>query len=206
MKLIHTLGAAALAVAFAMTPAKAAVLFSGSTAGCFGGGCNSFSTTPSDNPGLSYTGTSFSGTTNASDQLVLNLGTFALAPGNQTYTGESFTLEVLFTVPAGVSPNGTASTFTAGITGEVTQGQNGAVSVDFDNTLHNYSWGGGTFTLQAFDVSPFSVNQSNAVTGEIVVATAVPEPATWAMMILGFFGVGFMAYRRKGAQPQLRLA
>jgi len=25
----------------------------------------------------------------------------------------------------------------------------------------------------------------------------VPEPATWAMMVLGFLGVGFMAYRRK---------
>jgi hypothetical protein len=31
-------------------------------------------------------------------------------------------------------------------------------------------------------------------------ATAVPEPSTWAMMILGFFGVGFMAYRRRGQQ------
>jgi hypothetical protein len=26
---------------------------------------------------------------------------------------------------------------------------------------------------------------------------AVPEPSTWAMMILGFLGVGAMAYRRK---------
>ena len=26
---------------------------------------------------------------------------------------------------------------------------------------------------------------------------AVPEPLTWAMMILGFAGIGFMAYRRK---------
>ena len=26
---------------------------------------------------------------------------------------------------------------------------------------------------------------------------AVPEPSTWAMMIMGFAGVGFMAYRRK---------
>jgi hypothetical protein len=26
---------------------------------------------------------------------------------------------------------------------------------------------------------------------------AVPEPSTWAMMILGFAGIGFMAYRRK---------
>jgi hypothetical protein len=28
--------------------------------------------------------------------------------------------------------------------------------------------------------------------------SAVPEPSTWAMMILGFCGVGFMAYRRRG--------
>ncbi len=26
---------------------------------------------------------------------------------------------------------------------------------------------------------------------------AVPEPSTWAMMILGFAGVGFFAYRRR---------
>jgi hypothetical protein len=29
---------------------------------------------------------------------------------------------------------------------------------------------------------------------------AVPEPSTWAMMILGFGGVGFMAYRRRRDQ------
>ncbi|MEH2608626.1 hypothetical protein V1293_000915 [Bradyrhizobium sp. AZCC 1693] len=27
--------------------------------------------------------------------------------------------------------------------------------------------------------------------------SAVPEPSTWAMMILGFVGVGFLAYRRR---------
>jgi hypothetical protein len=32
--------------------------------------------------------------------------------------------------------------------------------------------------------------------------SAVPEPSTWAMMILGFAGIGFMAYRRK-AKPAL---
>jgi hypothetical protein len=26
---------------------------------------------------------------------------------------------------------------------------------------------------------------------------AVPEPSTWAMMILGFAGVAFLAYRRR---------
>jgi hypothetical protein len=35
------------------------------------------------------------------------------------------------------------------------------------------------------------------VPGNWSLTAAVPEPATWAMMIVGFFGVGFMAYRRK---------
>jgi hypothetical protein len=38
------------------------------------------------------------------------------------------------------------------------------------------------------------------------VQTAVPEASTWAMMILGFAGVGFLAYRRRGQGPALRLA
>jgi hypothetical protein len=33
----------------------------------------------------------------------------------------------------------------------------------------------------------------------------VPEPSTWAMMILGFAGIGFMAYRRK-SKPALMAA
>ncbi|KRR07372.1 hypothetical protein CQ12_00895 [Bradyrhizobium jicamae] len=35
---------------------------------------------------------------------------------------------------------------------------------------------------------------------------AVPEPSTWAMMILGFAGVGFMAYRRRQNGPKRRFA
>lgn len=38
------------------------------------------------------------------------------------------------------------------------------------------------------------------------VTQAVPEPSTWAMMILGFAGVGFLAYRRKQNSTQLRAA
>jgi hypothetical protein len=36
-------------------------------------------------------------------------------------------------------------------------------------------------------------------------AAAAPEPSTWAMMILGFLGVGFVAYRRS-AKSAFRLA
>jgi hypothetical protein len=39
--------------------------------------------------------------------------------------------------------------------------------------------------------------------GEGSFASAVPEPATWAMMVLGFLGVGFLAYRRNGRKRGL---
>ena len=29
----------------------------------------------------------------------------------------------------------------------------------------------------------------------------IPEPSTWAMMLLGFAGLGFAAYRRTRAKP-----
>jgi hypothetical protein len=53
----------------------------------------------------------------------------------------------------------------------------------------------------------FSLNppgQNNTVLG-VTITAAVPEASTWAMMILGFFGVGFMAYRRK-PQGSFRIA
>jgi hypothetical protein len=34
-------------------------------------------------------------------------------------------------------------------------------------------------------------------TGTMTAITAVPEPSTWAMMILGFAGIGCLAYRRR---------
>ncbi|QND70012.1 PEPxxWA-CTERM sorting domain-containing protein [Tardiphaga robiniae] len=36
--------------------------------------------------------------------------------------------------------------------------------------------------------------------GVDTITTAVPEPSTWAMMILGFGGVGFLAYRKRRGQ------
>jgi hypothetical protein len=43
--------------------------------------------------------------------------------------------------------------------------------------------------------------------GIVTIATAaVPEPSTWAMMLLGFAGVGFMGYRRSRKDQGLALA
>jgi hypothetical protein len=41
---------------------------------------------------------------------------------------------------------------------------------------------------------------------QMLIASPVPEASTWAMMVLGFAGVGFMAYRRRNQSPSLRTA
>jgi hypothetical protein len=71
-----------------------------------------------------------------------------------------------------------------------------------------------------FDIADFYGNQggevvfSNLTSDGVFTTTAgeqfasvaaVPEPSTWAMMILGFAGIGFMAYRRK-SKPALMAA
>ena len=58
---------------------------------------------------------------------------------------------------------------------------------------------GDTVTLVAdndFGLAPGGYSTGTGSFGAVVV-TPVPEPSTWAMLLLGFAGVGFMAYRRK---------
>jgi hypothetical protein len=43
-------------------------------------------------------------------------------------------------------------------------------------------------------------------TFQILGVATVPEPSTWAMLLIGFAGIGFMAYRRKQNGQALRLA
>jgi hypothetical protein len=70
-------------------------------------------------------------------------------------------------------------------------------------TAFDFTVGPGNYSL-AFDLNnsggPFALR-----VGDLQIA-AVPEPSTWAMMILGFAGVGFMAYRRKNHGAAFRVA
>jgi len=81
--------------------------------------------------------------------------------------------------------------------------QVGGVHPQSDTT---YDVTAGTYALTLFyaDRQQVAANLQFSISGGSI--SAVPEPSTWAMMILGFFGVGFMAYRRKQNGPQLRLA
>jgi hypothetical protein len=73
-----------------------------------------------------------------------------------------------------------------------------------------YTAGGVTYNLY-FAADIWSNSNQTGNTGNIGALAglppsgvgSVPEPSTWAMMMLGFFGVGFMAYRRK-SQTSLR--
>ena len=65
-----------------------------------------------------------------------------------------------------------------------------------DNSYHLITL---TFTnvsgqLSFTDLGPS--NQQGNLLDNVSVA-AVPEPSTWAMMVLGFLGLGFLTYRRK---------
>jgi hypothetical protein len=68
-----------------------------------------------------------------------------------------------------------------------------------------------TTSLLAGQIISFGVNDGGHgnfyydSTGFNATISSVPEPSTWAMMILGFAGVGFMGYRRK-SKPALMAA
>jgi hypothetical protein len=57
------------------------------------------------------------------------------------------------------------------------------------------------------DFSAFGASGNMAVDTLTVslkpLSLAVPEPSTWAMMILGFVGLGWMAYRWKSSVPRI---
>jgi hypothetical protein len=54
-----------------------------------------------------------------------------------------------------------------------------------------------TPTFGAFDLTTQSGTGGGFFTFSSTTVAAVPEPSSWAMMILGFVGIGFLAYRRK---------
>jgi hypothetical protein len=129
----------------------------------------------------------------------------------------------------GAGPNYSVSSITGLFDGETITGLD-ATYAGADNTFYSagpyLSEAGLSFDLSGGPISQVNVFYNNPgyfldlhppdgagsgpAAGPLTVGSfsvaAVPEPSTWAMMILGFFGVGFMAYRRKQNGPALRVA
>jgi hypothetical protein len=100
------------------------------------------------------------------------------------------------------------TTLTGGQPNDLIVGLNPNQNNGFDN-FNPYINHTGTFTLACMGCTTSStisgVSISFGTEGFSVPATAVPEPSTWAMMLIGFAGVGFLAYRHRG-QNRFRLA
>lgn len=67
----------------------------------------------------------------------------------------------------------------------------------------------GETSIDSFSTLTTALGNTNATINDYELAlefapqSAVPEPSTWAMMILGFCGLGFMAFRRKNSTVHL---
>jgi hypothetical protein len=45
----------------------------------------------------------------------------------------------------------------------------------------------------------------NITAPEVAIANPIPELSTWAMLLIGFAGIGFASYRKHAAQDELRI-
>lgn len=193
----------AAAAAFAATPASAqlvtyntngSTLQCGTAANCsaitgnsirFGTGVNSLV--------LSYDPI-LSATVSAPSNISLGaIDSSNLLASNYDITGVLLNI-LLFSTPPGSSgslPQGSISGTLAGFSSNAT-----------------LSFLSGGVTIGGFNYavtnSPLSINPPSSNAGVTTIqgrVTAVPEPATWAMMLLGFGGIGFAMRRRR--QPTL---
>lgn len=211
MKIPNIIGAAAIALAFGSSPA-AAVVFTGSTSGCFGSSCSTSPIAITDQ--LAFVGNPFFNGSATTGPLVVNFGGFAvtdplvfLGDFNDSYNGQTFNLTVNFLSPAGASPN--PFNLSANLTGTLNWLMGGQLKIDFADSAQHFNYAGGSFDLAVQNVT-LNTNilkhgDAQFLYGTFSNVAPVPEPSTWAMMILGFFGVGFLAYRRK-REPTVRLA
>jgi hypothetical protein len=132
-------------------------------------------------------------------------------------TGSAGTLNVFITASGLTAPTSaffssfTENVLSAGVTVQELTFYNGTTPLG-STTFSNI----GTTVQTSFLDSgpgPYSITEEYIITAgsgggsaNSTIVVSVPETSTWAMMILGFLGVGFMAYRGKGRGPALRLA
>jgi hypothetical protein len=167
---------------------------------------------PGTTPNVTFTTTSpinFS-----SDAAHYTIGQFiGSGSGSTVLTGSGETGNTLFNTLFDFKGSVTVTngqTFTVGHDDGLTLVINGITVINqpgptsFATTTATYTGASGTFAFEL--VYGECCGAPAALSISLPLQTAVPEPSTWAMMILGFAGVGFMAYRRRSRDGAFRFA
>jgi hypothetical protein len=84
------------------------------------------------------------------------------------------------------------------VIGSVTNPTTGDVFLGLVTADHSATIAGLLFSLVGDEPFGFDVDNIQFGVGSQVVAPGTPEPSTWAMMLAGFAGMGYVAYRRGG--------
>jgi len=153
--------------------------------------------------GLTYTGSTFSDTTsngfvafggdpNPGGGNFNNFGSISLGGQSALYNGNTFSLRLTFSAPTGIAGGG-ATTFTANVTGQVSNTTNGGVQISWGNNgtstytfANNNQTGSFTLNLNPVAIAP---GKTVSVTGYVTGQAAVPEPATMAGVGLGLLAL-----------------
>lgn len=145
---------------------------------------------------LSFANTAF--TLTKGDQVIVNFSSagpaFVVPAGTDQYLGINLEIEPN---PASASTDG-VMTFSTPSSGPFTTGCSNCLSNIYYSSGAAYSFGAVTSNaVYTFDQDPVQIDRisiSYQVSGPV---GAVPEPSTWAMLLLGFCGVGLLACRRR---------
>ena len=147
---------------------------------------------------------------NSANASALQSGGFELLDANGALTGGTLTFDLFYDMSVSTPPNGSPTNYSQTTlnldrstdTQATTTFSDGLLSSAFpggiDSTSGHYTW---TYTLAAGEAAYYTLSGS-----AIAFAAPVPEPETWALMLLGLAGIGAVKRRRRTEEPDTAAA
>ncbi|WP_395623577.1 PEPxxWA-CTERM sorting domain-containing protein [Sphingomonas daechungensis] len=205
----YLLAAATLAaVTLASTPAAASVTIEGDPAGTTVNGYSGPNGLLVSGSGLSYGPFTLANVGSTFTANVLTIGTPETAVNLfEDTTPRQVSVDFSFLNPAdanGGLVTGSTTGFITGLFGGCGLFTGGCGTVDWSDTPTIFSFGnGGSFSLLLSDATFATPGSANVRGTFTLISNSVPEPATWAMMLMGFGAVGFAMRRKRSTQGRL---